>query len=119
MTSDTVRPSDHETSRFRIRVGSGHEVRRVLVGSRSSVGYDSNQPAAVLAPAGNPPKPELTPAPVADTDVAVTEPLLAFVPCTTTVSPTTSDPRLDLAFLVTVADGPTVTFTSLPLEFVT
>jgi len=56
---------------------------------------------------------------VAETDVAVTDPLLAFIPCTTTVSPTTSDPRLDLAFLVTVADGATVTLTRSPLEFVT
>jgi hypothetical protein len=56
---------------------------------------------------------------VADTDVAVTDPLLAFVPCTTTVSPATSDPKLDLAFLVTVADGPRVIFTRPPLEFVT
>jgi hypothetical protein len=47
----------------------------------------------------------VTPAAVADTEVAVTDPLLAFEPSTTTVSPTCSDPRLDLAFLLTVADG--------------
>ena len=61
----------------------------------------------------------MTPAAVADTDVAETDPLLAFVPSTTTVSPTWSAPRLDLAFLVTVAAGPTVTFTRSPLELVT
>jgi len=58
----------------------GYGTQAVLVRSCSSVGYDSSQPVPVLAPAGNPPKLEVTPAPVADTDVAVTDPLLAFVP---------------------------------------
>ncbi len=106
------------TGTFRLHHGRSGELSSVLFVC-STVGYDSNQPAGVLAPAGNPPKPEVTPAPVADTDVAVTDPVLAFVPCTTTVSPTTSDPRFDLAFLVTVADGFTVTLTRSPLEFVT
>jgi hypothetical protein len=61
----------------RYRVWSSGGSRQVMF---SSVGYDSSQPVPALAPAGNPPKLEVTPAPVADTDVAVTDPLLAFVP---------------------------------------
>jgi hypothetical protein len=59
------------------------------------------------------------PAAVEDTDVAVTSPSLAFEPWTTTVSPTCSAAKLDFAFRLTVAKGPTITFTRLPLELVT
>ena len=71
------------------------------------------------APAPKRLKGDVTPAPVAETDVAATDPLLAFEPSTTTVSPTCSDPKPAAALRSTVALGPTVTFTRSPLALVT
>ena len=61
----------------------------------------------------------MTPACVEETEVALTVPFFAFVPCTVTVSPGRSDEREDFAFRSTVVLDPTVTATSWPLDSVT
>jgi len=77
----STRPRSHEGC------PSGREYPFAANDDLGTVGDGTSHPAD---PAGepNPGKPEETPAAVADTDVAVTDPSLAFEPCTTTVSPT-------------------------------
>src|SRR4051794_13882549 len=78
-------------------------------------------PAAPVPPAARPPPPPppnsdatLTPLAVAVTDVAWTVPLLALVPCTTTVSPGCTAPALLAAVRVTLPPVATVTLTVVP-----
>ena len=74
-----------------------------------------------VAPPPNPPNPavEVTPFAVAETDEAVIEPLVTFVPWTVTVSPGFSPLREEVASRVTVAEELKVTLTRLPLALVT
>ena len=69
----------------------------------------------VPVPPPSPPKPELTPGAVAETELAATV-FLVVEPWTTTVSPGRSPPADALALRVTVVDFVSVTFTSEPAE---
>ena len=85
-----------------------------------STGSDTapNRSASAEPPPPNPPM-AVTPAWVADTEAAVTEPFDPLVPCTVTVSPGLRAERDDLAFRSTVVVDPTSTATRLPVEVVT
>ena len=67
------------------------------------------------APLPKPPKPELTPGAVAETDVAVTAPPFPVAPWTVTVSPGRRSIAAASALRVTVVDLVSVTFTTDPV----